>query len=275
MQNLLRFIVRYSFQIIFVILEVFALTLVFQTNPLPHARLFQFAGGLNGFIYNQASQISRFFHLTEENATLVTENARLRYELSSRPPAVSSPDSMIIMRNPAIRYDFVPARVINNMVNRQNNYITINVGTNQGIRPDMGVLGPEGIVGVVRNVSANFSTVLPVLNSKFRASVKIRKSEFFGTLTWDGISYREALLSEIPGHENVYIGDTVVTTGFSAIFPEGEMVGIVNKIDRTPAGSFYLLRVMLNQDFKKLTMVYVIRYYGKQEQERLELQTYD
>lgn len=274
MQNLIRFIIRFSFQIIFVVLEVIALTLVFQNNPLPNARLYQLTQGVNSFFYSQVNHVTKFFHLTGENATLVTENARLRNELANRPP-LASRDSMSSLTNSNYTYDFIPARVVNNSVNRQNNYMTLKVGSAQGVRPDMGVVGPQGIVGVVKNVSPNFSTVIPVLNSRFRGSVKLTTQEYFGTLTWPGHNYREALVTEIPSHVYVYVGDTIVTSGLSTIFPAGEMVGFVTRVDRNPAGSFYELTVMLNQDFKKLTTVYVVRNFMKAEQERLEEQTND
>jgi len=274
MQNLIRFIIRFSFQIIFVILEVFAIILIVRNNPIPNARLYQFSQGFHGFIYAQVSQVTRFFHLTGENATLVTENARLRNELANRPP-VTARDSMTTLARPDMVYDFIPARVVNNSIHKQNNYITLNVGTAQGVRPDMGVVGPQGIVGVIRNVSVNFSTVIPVLNSKFRGSVKLTTDDYFGTLSWPGHNYRDGLVSEIPSHVSVYQGDTVVTSGLSTIFPEGEMVGFVTRIDRNPAGSFYELTIRLNQDFKKLTTVYVVRNFRKAEQERLEEETYD
>jgi len=275
MQNLLRLIIRFSFQIIFVILEIIALTMVFQRNPLPHARFFQLSQDVNGFFYTQTNQLIRFFHLTDENSILVTENARLRYELTRRPLQYSGRDSMSSLSLPGYKFDYIPAQVINNSINKQNNYITLNVGYTQGIRQDMGVVGPDGIVGVVRNVSANFSTVISVLNSKFKGSVKLSSNNYFGTLSWPGHDYQEAIVTEIPGHINVYIGDTIITSGFSTIFPEGEMVGRVTKVDKTPAGSFYELKVSLNQDFKKLTKVYVIRSFTKVEQEKLEMQTYD
>lgn len=275
MQNLLRLIIRFSFQIIFVILEVIALTLVFQKNPLPHARFFQLTQDVNGFFYTQASHFNRFFHLTEENSILVRENAGLRAELARRQTMIPGTDSMTALSQPGYAYDFIPARVINNSVNKQNNYITLNVGSAQGIKPDMGVVGPDGIVGVIRNVSANFSTVITVLNSRFRGSVKLASTNYFGTLSWPGHSYSEAVLTEIPGHINVFLGDVVVTSGLSTIFPEGERVGSITGVDRTPAGSFYELKVLLSQDFKKLTRVYVIRNFNKVEQEKLETQTYD
>jgi rod shape-determining protein MreC len=275
MQNLLRLIIRFSFQIIFVILEIVALTLVFQKNPLPHARFFQFSQDVNGFFYAQSNHFTRFFHLTDENSILVTENARLRNELASRPVIQSGLDKPLLPAQSNYVYDYIPAQVVNNSVNRQNNYITLNAGYTQGVREDMGVVGPDGIVGIVRNVSANYSTVVSVLNSKFKGSVKISSSDYFGTLIWPGHSYREAMLTEIPGHINVFKGDTLVTSGLTTVFPEGEMVGFVKEINLTPAGTFYELTVSLNQDFKKLTRVYVIKNFYKIEQEQLELQTYD
>ena len=275
MQNLLRLIIRFSFQIIFVILEVIALTMVFQRNPLPHARFFQLSQDVNGFFYTQTNHFFRFFHLTDENSILVTENARLRNELSRRPVVSSGRDSAAGLSQPGYVFDYIPALVVNNSVNKQNNYITLNVGYSQGIRQDMGVVGPDGIVGVIRNVSASFSTVISVLNSKFKGSVKLASNNFFGTLSWPGHDYQKAIVTEIPGHAPVYEGDIIVTSGFSTIFPEGESVGSVTRVNRTPAGSFIELEISLNQDFKKLTRVYVIRNFRKVEQEKLEQQTYD
>jgi len=275
MQNLLRLIIRFSFQIIFVILEVIALTLVFQRNPLPHARFFQLTQDVNGFFYTQTNHFIRFFHLTDENSILATENARLRNELARRPLNSYRPDSMTSLSQPGYVFDYIPAQVVNNSTNKQNNYITLNVGYSQGVRQDMGVVGPDGIVGIVRNVSANFSTVISVLNSKFKGSVKLASNNYFGTLSWPGHSYQEAIVTEIPGHAPVYEGDAIVTSGLTTIFPEGEKVGSVVQADRTPAGSFKELKVLLSQDFKKLTRVYVIRNFNKVEQEKLELQTYD
>ncbi len=275
MQNLLRLIIRFSFQIIFVILEIIALTMVFQRNPLPHARFFQLTQDVSGFFYTQTNHFIRFFHLTDENSILVTENARLRNELARRPLNSSGRDSVATLSQPGYVFDYIPAQVVNNSVNKQNNYITLNVGYLQGIRLDMGVVGPDGIVGIVRNVSANFSTVISVLNAKFKGSVKLITNNYFGTLSWPGHSYREAIVTEIPGHINVYLGDTLITSGLTTTFPEGEMAGRVIKIDRTPAGTFYKIKISLNQDFKKLTRVYVIRNFNKVEQEKLELQNND
>ena len=275
MQNVFRLIIRFSFQIIFVILEVIALVLIFQKNPLPHARFFQLSQEVNGFFYSQTNHFFRFFHLTDENSILVTENARLRNELSQRQPGSFNRDTVSGPSMPGYVFDYIPAQVINNSVHKQNNYITLNVGYLQGLRQDMGVVGPDGIVGIVRNVSANFSTVISVLNSKFKGSVKLKSNDFFGTLTWKGTNYREAVVTEIPGHAAVYEGDTLITSGFSTIFPQGEMVGRVSSVLLTPAGSFKELSVILNQDFKKLTRVYVIRNFRKVEQENLEMQTYD
>ena len=275
MQNLLRLIIRFSFQIIFVILEIFALSMVFKRNPLPHARFFEITQDVNGFFATQTNHFARFFHLSDENSVLVTDNARLRNELARRPLKSAGKDSVSTLSQPGYVYDYIAAQVVNNSINKQNNYITLDVGYRQGVRPDMGVVGPEGIVGIVRNVSANFSTVISVLNSKFKGSVKLASTNYFGTLIWPGHSYQEAVLTEIPGHINVYVGDTLITSGLTSAFPDGERVGFVKEVNHTPSGTFYELKVTLSQDFKKLTRVYVIRNFNKTEQEKLELQTYD
>ncbi len=275
MQNLLRLIIRFSFQIIFVILEIIALTLVFQKNPLPHARFFQITQDLNGFFYTQNQHFIRFFHLADENSVLVTENARLRNELAARPFHKAVSDSVPSLSLAGYTFNYLPAQVVNNGTNNQNNYLTLNIGSRQGVLPDMGVVGSAGIVGIVRNVSANYSTVLSVLNSRFKGSVKLARTDYFGTLIWPGHSYREAVVTEIPGHINVYIGDTLVTSGLTPVFPEGEMVGTVTAVNRTPAGTFYELTILLTQDFKNLTRVYVIKNFNRTEQQSLELKNND
>jgi rod shape-determining protein MreC len=182
----------------------------------------------------------------------------------------------LALRSPAgYQFEYIPAQVVNNSVNRLNNYITLNAGYLQGVRQDMGVVGPDGVVGVVRNVSANYSSVISVLNSKFKGSVKLSSNDFFGTLSWPGYDYRQAVVTEIPGHINVYEGDTIITSGLSTIFPAGELVGRVVEVGRPSGGSFFELKVLLNQDFKKLTQVYVIRNFRKMEQEKLEAETND
>jgi len=167
-------------------------------------------------------------------------------------------------------YEFYPARVINNSVNKQSNYITLDKGSLAGIQADMAVVAPDGIVGVVRNVSAHYSTVIPILNSKLQVSVVLKNSDHFGSLIWDGKTYREAIVNEIPVHIELHKGDTIVTSGYSALFPPGEMVGTIESFEENPGGSFRVLRVALSTDFKNLSRVYVVNNRGKDERLNIE-----
>jgi len=133
----------------------------------------------------------------------------------------------------------------------------------------MGVIGPQGIVGIVLESSDNYSTVIPVINRDFRLSVKISKNNFVGILSWEGMSHRVASLNEIPFHADVAIGDSIVTSGYSAVFPEGLFVGNVKEVEQQE-GNFYIIRIQLGTDFQKLFHVNVINNFNREEQVELE-----
>lgn len=163
-----------------------------------------------------------------------------------------------IRRNLDVRYRFIPARVINNSVNRQNNYITINKGRLDGVKPEMGIVGPNGIVGIITNVTDHYATGPTVLNKRWRVSAKIKKSSYFGSLNWDGLDYRTAQLNEIPFHVELTEGDTLVTSGYSSVFPEGIMIGRIEKFEIGSGDNFYQINVRLSTNFKTLTHVEII-----------------
>jgi rod shape-determining protein MreC len=167
-----------------------------------------------------------------------------------------------------INYQYLPARVIYNSVNKQNNFITVNKGRLQGVYPEMAVASDQGVVGIVISTSDNFASVLPILNRDFHLSAKIKRNNYFGIIEWDGRSSEIVLLKEIPVHIDIQEGDSVVTSGYSAIFPEGISVGVVESV--TPSdGNFHEVKVKLATDFRNLVHVNLIRYYFKAEQESL------
>jgi rod shape-determining protein MreC len=161
------------------------------------------------------------------------------------------------------------ARVINNSVNKEFNFITINKGSLHGVRTEMAVSSPEGVVGIVFSVSKHFSVILPVLNRNFRLSAKIKRNNYFGSLTWPGGSPEQAILTDIPYHVALNIGDTIVTSGYSAIFPEGLMVGTIAEYSRQE-GNFNTITARLSVDFRNLEYVYLIDNLLYQEQVNLE-----
>jgi rod shape-determining protein MreC len=169
------------------------------------------------------------------------------------------------------QYAYYQAKVINNTVNKQYNFITLDKGRNEGIAADMAVIGPEGIVGIVYGVSDHFATVISAINRNFRVSAKFKKNNFYGSLTWDGLSYRHAVLNEVPLHVPVETGDSLVVSGYSDSFPEGVPVGVVEKIEQKD-GSFYTIKVLLSTDFRKLYYVTVVDDLMKTERQSIEHQ---
>jgi len=274
MRSLLRFLVRYNFPILFLVLELFALLLVVINNPIPHSRVFSGIQNVNGYIFEKSYGLRQFLDLKYENDRLARENSRLRALAVQIIDKEGVADSYVYSNEGGV-YEFIPARVINNSVNRQSNYLTLDIGSLSGIQPDMAVVAPDGIVGVVRNVSAHYSTVIPIINNKLQVSVVLKNSNYFGSLVWDGKSYRNAIVNEIPVHIDLEKGDTLVTSGYSALFPPGEMVGTVESFRETPGGSFRILNINLSTDFKKLSRVYVIKSLGKEEREAIENLTDD
>jgi rod shape-determining protein MreC len=163
--------------------------------------------------------------------------------------------------------------VVNSSVNKRRNYLTLNAGGDMGIQRDMGVMSSNGIVGIVTDVSGNFSSVMSLLHKDLRINCKLKRDGSFGPLIWDGQDYRHCILTDIPTHLKIKSGDTVITSELSGIFPEGLMVGTVESYERRQNESFYTLRVKLSADLKKVNHVYVIKNKFKEERDSLELKT--
>ncbi|MDR0995971.1 MAG: rod shape-determining protein MreC, partial [Tannerella sp.] len=167
-------------------------------------------------------------------------------------------------------YATLPAKVVNNSVAYLSNYITINKGKSDGLHPDMGVLSSEGVVGIISTVSEHYAVVIPILNPKFRLSCKVAGSNYFGSMSWNGRDISYAQLEELPRHVAFQVGDTIVTSGYSSIFPEGVRVGTVSSFKKQRNDNFYALTVKLASDFHDLGTVLVIRNYHQKERKQLE-----
>ena len=268
MRALILFLQRYHLLLLFVILEGTGLLLLVRNNYIQRIAFVRATNALTGSIYEQISKWSDYLHLREQNQQLQNENTELRNMLQGSYYVEDT--SRFFDRHQ--RYVHLPAKVINNSVNRQFNFITIDKGSKGGIKEDMAVIGADGIVGIVYNVSERFATVMPVINRNFRVSVKFKKNNYFGSLSWDGNSYRHATLNEISLHIPVSVGDTLVVSGFSASFPEGITVGTVDKVEQKD-GSFYAIDVLLATDFRKINYVTVVEDMMKEEQQEIEKQT--
>ncbi len=269
MRNLLRFISRYQVVLLFVMLEIFSLALIFSNSRYHHAIFFNTARFVSGVMSRFTGSIGDYFALEENNRRLAEENAVLRSALRSSFRNLSPEDKTIRDSVLKQQYVFSEAEVVANSVNKQYNFLTLNKGSAQGISPDMAVICDQGIVGIVNGVSDHFSTVISVLNKDFRVSSKLKGSDYFGALLWDGTGARFGLLTDIPHHAKISLGDTVVTSGLSPIFPEGIPIGIIENFSLED-GNFYSIKVRFVTDFHKVRYVMVVRNFFKEEQLKLE-----
>jgi rod shape-determining protein MreC len=269
MRNLLRFIITYHFFFLFLLLETVSLILIVQHNNYQRAQFINFSKSLQGSYYETFGGIREYMSLRQTNRGLYMENTLLRNRMDRLVRNLETSHDDGYDSIPHRQFSYIPARVINNSVNKQFNFITLNKGSHHGIEPEMAVIGPNGVVGVVYATSGNYSTVMPMINRNFRLSAKIRKNGYFGSLSWAGSGYKEAILDEIPFHVEIQQGDTIVTSGYSAIFPEGIMVGTIDEFE-VREGNFYDIKVDIAVDYKNLLYVNVIRNLLLDEQRELE-----
>ncbi|MDX2445134.1 MAG: rod shape-determining protein MreC [Bacteroidales bacterium] len=269
MRSLLRFIVRFNFVIIFIIIEFASLSIAFQYNQYQKAGVVSLVQNINGFYHSKIFSITEYLNLRETNEILAKENARLNNILEQ---AYRSDDIFFYKQVDADtkqQYYMTSAKIINNSVNKKHNYLTLNKGTEHGVRREMAVVSSEGVVGVIFDVSKKFSTVISLLNTNLKISAKIKKNGNFGSLAWDGKDYRHAILSGIPFHVNIEKGDTIATSGYSSIFPENIQIGVIEDYT-TKSGNFYEINVRLSTNFKRTRYINIISNLSKNEQLELE-----
>lgn len=224
-------------------------------------------------VYQTAASTKEYFSLKNENDRLALENATLRNLLKAN--YFISPLKEL-RRNDTLykqQYSYLSAKVVNSSINKRRNFLTLNIGSEQGITQDMAVMSGEGIVGIVTNVSSSFSSVMSVLHKDVRVNCQLKKDGSYGPLVWDGSDYRYCLLTDIPTHAKMKQGDTVITSELSGIFPEGIMVGTIDSYERRQNEDFYTAKVKLSADMKKVNHVYVIKNKFKGERDSLEAKT--
>ena len=258
MRNLLDFIVKYAYFIIFILLETLCLVLFFSSNPYQRYSFSSSSNIVTGTIAEKWSQLVQYITLSDENEALKKENADLRNRLESYR---RSNIPMLGKKG----FEYIPATVISATTNREMNVITVNAGKNAGIENEMGVIGRDGVVGIISSVSDKYSSVMPIIHPDARISVKLAENGYFGSLSWNGRDVRVATFSEVPGYVKVNIGDEIVTSGFSAIFPEGILVGYVKSFEKDLSTDFYTIEVDLATDFHNIKYIYAIKNNNKNE----------
>lgn len=272
MGRIFLFIYQYRAFFTFLLLELFCTWLVILNNRYQGASFFNsansFVASVNGFSQNTRE----YFSLRETNSMLAEENTALRKKLEQlnqfalKIDTVAGADSAVIKR-----FDFISAKVVNNSINRLTNFITLNRGSADGVKPGMAVISSTGVVGKVKITSEHFSVVTSVLNVDIMVSALMKRTGYFGTIQWVGHDPDQVKLKFIPLHVKPQVGDTVVTSGYSGVFPEGIMVGTITRINPGKETSFHDLDVKLSQDFRKLSYATIIRSNLLNELDSLEL----
>ena len=275
MRALLDFLSKYHHWLLLLLLEGLSFALLFQFNHYHQSVWVTTANGVVGRIYEWENSFLRYVTLGETNRNLMRRNLILEHnnEELTRQLDILTHDSTLAERLQAeqmARLKYVPARVITNNLLRRNNFMTINKGEADGVRPEMGVACGTGIVGIVYMTSAHYAIVQPLLNSRSSISCRLRGSKYFGYLRWDGGSPLYAILDDIPRHANFKVGDEVETSGFSSVFPAGIFVGRVSAIGNSEDGLSYKLIIHLGTDFSRLQDVCVIQQQFYDELHELE-----
>ncbi|SFC61113.1 rod shape-determining protein MreC [Flexibacter flexilis DSM 6793] len=270
MGSLFKFLYKYRAFQLFLILELICTWLIVQNNSYQGVAYLNSSNRVVAYFMAISNSINDYFYLQDINRDLAEENARLNF-LLSRNRLSERYAKMDTMRNAALfQYDYKVAKVINNSVSFADNYLTINKGLADGIKPGMGVVSPTGVVGRVKICSEHFSTITSLLHTKMLISAEITRSHAFGTVKWDGKDPFEAKLMYIARHIKPIVGDTIVTSEFSTIFPSGQPVGIIRKINIRDDDTFYNIDLELFTDFSTLSYVYVIQNRLKAEQDSIQ-----
>lgn len=277
MKEIIKLILKYHFTIIFILLEAVSFSLIVQHNNYQRTVFSGHTATFFCYISSTISDIDNYFSLKETNEKLVVENTDLRNRIENIKSALDGQENYIWGEDSSFfdtDYRYQSARMVNSSFNKTKNYITLDKGSSDGVAKEMAVCSREGVVGIIQNTSRHYARVLPLVNTNLRVSAKLKKNGYYGSLQWDGNDYRYSYLNDIPFHVDVAQGDTIVTSGFSSIFPEGELIGFVETVNKETA-NFLTIKVKLAVDFKKISDVYVVANLNKSEKLELEEMTHD
>lgn len=277
MKEIIKLILKYHFTIIFILLEAISFSLIVQHNNYQRTVFSGRTATFFCYISSMISNIDNYFSLRETNEKLVAENTDLKNRIESFRSTVDGQENRMLAEDSLffdVDYRYQSAQMVNSSFNKTKNYITLDKGSSDGVDKEMAVCSRDGVVGIIQNTSRHYARVLPLINTNLRVSAKLKKNGYYGSLQWDGNDYRYSYLNDIPFHVDVTQGDTVVTSGFSSIFPEGELIGFVETVNKETA-NFLTIKVKLAVDFKKISDVYVVANLNKSEKLQLEDLTHD
>jgi rod shape-determining protein MreC len=273
MKNLFNFLYKNNYFLAFLCLEMVCIFLLIKNNGYQGSSLLNSSNEVSAKAYEISANTKEYLLLKDENDRLAKENAfllnRLKFGYAAIPLKTYTKNDTLYKQV----YEFINGKAINSSVNKRNNYLTLNIGAQQGVTHDMAVITSNGIIGIVKDVSENFSSVMSILHKDVRVNCQLKKDGIYGPLIWDGSDYQFSNLIDIPTHARIKKGDTVITSSLSGIFPEGLMVGTVESYERKQNESFYTVKVRLSADFKKVNHISVIKYHYKTERDSLELKS--
>lgn len=273
MQQIINFIFRNKNLLLYLFLLLISLGFTIQSHSYHQSKIFNSANWVSGGIYKTSNNITGYFNLETENEKLVQENIRLRKLLFNQEYNRETQIDTVVLDTSKLAYSIVSAKIIKNSYSNLDNYIILNKGAIAGIKQDMGVITPNGILGIVENTSNKFSRIQSILNRRSNLNAKLKNSDNFGTLVWDGKDYNTAQLIDIPRRVPIKVGDTILTGAASSIFPENILIGSIKKFDLDPSKSSYKIDITLFNDMTNIKNVYIINNKNRPEIEQLETNT--
>jgi len=270
MFNLLQLLLKLSSFFIFIVLEIVCFLMIVKYNQQQGDVYLNSVNRFTGFLQEKTAATYQYFQLYDENIRLARQNAQLLERLANAGLNEQSPVDTAYADSLQPRYSFIEANVIKNSVNQNHNYIVLNKGKKDGVAAHSGVITDQGVVGIVRSVSNNYAVAMSILHRQTKISARVRNKVFFGPMTWKSADVGVFNLEDIPKHAPVVKGDTIETSGFSAILPAGIMLGTVEKLSLAPGSNFFNIEVRSSLDMSTVQHVYIVRNLLREEQLQLE-----
>ena len=261
MQNLLRFIRMYNVLIIFLFFQGLSINLYLNSNSFQNSVALEHANNYKGKIYSLTNSINEYFQLKKINKQLLNENTKLYNLINS-----NNKNSIENIKE----YKYISSKIINNSIHKRDNFLTINKGNRHGVKPGMGVICENGVIGIIHSTTEKFSLIISILNKKSAISICLKRQNNYGSLKWNGFNYKKANIENIPNHVKVETGDTIITNGYSTIFPSGINIGIVDSFKKNSESGNQDIIIKLFTDFNKIKHAYVVESDESREQLSLE-----
>lgn len=273
MQQLFARFLKGGGVLLFVVLQVICMILIVKNNPSQRQIFISSANYFSSIFYKQFNEATKYYNLYSVADSMARENARLYAQLdNARLKRLNWVDTLVDSTNNQL-YTFLPGHVISNSINQHNNTLRLDIGKRQGVEPGMGVVSDDGIVGIVRDVSNNFSSVMSILHKETRISASVKRSGHFGFLTWRGSNPTKMSLIDVPKNAYFEKGDTIATSGYSTIFPKDITIGTIDTFSIRSGSNSWDIELDLNNDMGNLSFVYVVKNLLRLELEELETQS--